>query len=73
MEKKERDRSDDVLTNNVDIPYAQQCKTCVYRNKVQKKGDLCDPYKKRVCDIYQEKPMDIINNEANCKFYKKDA
>ena len=72
MEEKTRSKDDDILTNNLDIPYAEQCKDCQYRNKVQVNGSLCPPHRKTVCDVYQCKPMDIINNYAKCEFYKKE-
>lgn len=71
MEEKERNH-DEIFTNNLDIPYAEQCKTCRYRLKSSVKGDLCPPYKHTNCEVYEKKPTEIINNEKDCQFYKRE-
>lgn len=72
MEEKDRKRDNEVFTNNLDIPYAEQCKNCRYRLKTKIEGDLCPPYKKLKCGVYQTKPLGVINNKEKCKFYTKE-
>lgn len=71
MEEKSR-MHEEIFTNNLDIPYCNQCKNCRYRLRTVVKGDLYPPYKHTKCDIYDNKPMEIVTNLADCKFFRKE-
>ena len=65
--------SDDVLTDNTQIPEYEQCKDCRH----SKSGMRGTPdYKKCYCAIFpygesDGKPKGIFNGTLKCPFYKK--
>ena len=63
---------DEVLTDNSKIEYCKQCKDCKYRDG----GDAwSNDYQKSYCAIFSyptSKPIEVINNKADCAYRKKD-
>lgn len=67
--------SDDVLTDNTQIPKYEQCKDCRY-SKAGMRGT--PDYKKGCCEKYPydkppyHKPNGILNGSVKCTLYEKE-
>lgn len=63
--------ADEILTNNEDIHYCNQCKDCRYWGN---SDAFSNRYDKSNCDQFPypvTKPMYVINNTGECEVYMK--
>ena len=61
--------SDERLTDNTKIKYCEQCKGCALWGN---SDAFSNKYDKVCCDMFpypQNKPIYVINNEAECEYF----
>lgn len=64
--------SEDILSDNTQIPKCEQCKECIFRDD----GTVySNDYRKSSCRMYpypRFKPLAVMNNTEDCEFYEKE-
>lgn len=63
---------DDILSNNTKADYCKQCAKCIHWGKSGTPWD--NKHDKSNCEIYpypeKMKPVDVVNNNADCPYRK---
>ena len=66
-----QNHDDEILTDNTKIEKCRQCKDCFNWGHSGNFGNAPD---KACCDMYRypdHKPIDVIENELTCPYYRK--
>lgn len=72
MDKLSKRLLKDTMSDNSHFKYCEQCKTCMFKIG---NNNFSNAYNKSSCKIYehpQNKPSEIILNQAKCEFYEKE-
>ena len=49
----------------------EQCKDCLFRTVLLISGKKCERYQNVDCDLFKNKPVEIMRGDAECDFYEK--
>ena len=63
------------MTDNRNIIVCKQCEKCKYAKEdivIEGTNEIVEGWSKVMCDNYKHKPIDIVKNYFNCKYYEKN-